>query len=64
MTSGGGSWGNPAERDPLEVLQDVKEGFVSLERGREDTAWSSSRVPGKSIGGKHRNVVGRWRLTP
>ncbi|ETW99687.1 MAG: hypothetical protein ETSY1_14075 [Candidatus Entotheonella factor] len=36
MTSGGGGWGNPAERDPLDVLQDVKDGFVSVARGRED----------------------------
>jgi N-methylhydantoinase B len=36
MTSGGGGWGNPAERDPLQVLQDVKDGFVSLQCARED----------------------------
>jgi N-methylhydantoinase B/oxoprolinase/acetone carboxylase alpha subunit len=35
MTSGGGGWGNPAERDPLQVLQDVKDGFVSLHSARE-----------------------------
>jgi N-methylhydantoinase B len=34
MTSGGGGWGNPAERDPLQVLQDVKDGFVSLQSAR------------------------------
>ena len=36
VTSGGGSWGNPAERDPLAVLQDVKDGFVSVHRACED----------------------------
>jgi N-methylhydantoinase B len=36
MTSGGGGWGNPAERDPLAVLQDVKDGFVSLHSARDD----------------------------
>jgi N-methylhydantoinase B len=36
MTSGGGGWGNPAERDPLQVLQDVKDGFVSLQKARDD----------------------------
>ena len=36
MTSGGGGWGNPAERDPLFVLQDVKDGCVSVENARED----------------------------
>ena len=36
MTSGGGGWGNPAERDPLQVLQDVKDGFVSLDSARNE----------------------------
>jgi N-methylhydantoinase B len=36
MTSGGGGWGNAAERDPLHVLQDVKDGFVSLRSAGED----------------------------
>jgi N-methylhydantoinase B/oxoprolinase/acetone carboxylase alpha subunit len=36
VTSGGGGWGNPAERDPLAVLQDVKDGFISLHSARED----------------------------
>jgi N-methylhydantoinase B len=35
VTSGGGGWGNPAERDPLAVLQDVKDGFVSLDSARQ-----------------------------
>ena len=30
ITSGGGGWGNPAHRDPLVVLQDVKDCFVSV----------------------------------
>ena len=38
MTSGGGGWGNPAERDPLQVLQDVKDGFVSLQSARKEYA--------------------------
>jgi N-methylhydantoinase B len=36
MTSGGGGWGNPVERDPLQVLQDVKDGFVSWQSARAD----------------------------
>jgi N-methylhydantoinase B len=36
ITSGGGGWGNPAERHPLQVLQDVKDGFVSLHSAREE----------------------------
>ena len=34
--TGGGGWGNPAERDPLAVLQDVKDGFVSVHSACED----------------------------
>ena len=30
-TAGGGGWGDPLERDPERVLDDVKDGFVSLE---------------------------------
>lgn len=35
-TAGGGGWGDPLEREPQRVLQDVMEGFVSLEAARED----------------------------
>lgn len=30
--SGGGGYGNPLDRDPLKVLEDVKEGYVSIEK--------------------------------
>ena len=30
-TAGGGGWGDPLERDPNRVLDDVKDGFVSLQ---------------------------------
>lgn len=33
---GGGGYGNPAERDPALVLNDVVQGYVSLEAARED----------------------------
>jgi N-methylhydantoinase B len=33
---GGGGWGNPAERNPHLVLEDVRDGYVSVERARED----------------------------
>ena len=36
ITSGGGGWGHPADRDALSVLQDVKDGFVSLGSARDD----------------------------
>ncbi len=34
--AGGGGYGNPLERDPEMVERDVVEGYVSLERARED----------------------------
>ena len=33
---GGGGYGPPAARDPARVLDDVREGYVSPERARED----------------------------
>lgn len=35
QTPGGGGYGDPFERDPLAVLEDVKSGKVSLKRARE-----------------------------
>jgi len=34
--AGGGGYGNPLEREPETVASDVMEGYVSLERARED----------------------------
>ena len=50
VTSGGGGWGNPAERDPLAVLQDVKDGFVSVHSAREDYGVVIGPIPGRSTG--------------
>ena len=36
MTSGGGGWGPPHERDPEKVRWDVLEGLVSMERARTE----------------------------
>lgn len=36
VTAGGGGWGNPLERDPEKVREDVLEGYVSIESARED----------------------------
>jgi N-methylhydantoinase B len=33
-SSGGGGWGNPLERDPVAVLDDVQNGYISLEAAR------------------------------
>jgi N-methylhydantoinase B len=35
-TGGGGGWGDPLERDPAHVREDVIEGFVSLEAARAE----------------------------
>ena len=35
-TAGGGGWGDPFERDPARVLEDVREGYVSLQSARTD----------------------------
>ena len=36
MTSGGGGWGDPFTRQPETVLDDVLDGFVSIEKARLD----------------------------
>jgi N-methylhydantoinase B len=36
VTTGGGGWGDPLEREPSLVLADVVEGRVSVERARDD----------------------------
>ena len=35
-SAGGGGYGSPFERDPQEVVQDVRNGYVSLEKAYED----------------------------
>jgi N-methylhydantoinase B len=34
-TGGGGGWGDPFERDPEDVLRDVRVGLISVQRARE-----------------------------
>jgi N-methylhydantoinase B len=36
LTAGGGGWGPPSERDPERVLEDVHEGYVSVDAAREE----------------------------
>ncbi|MEM2115242.1 MAG: hypothetical protein QXS12_07305, partial [Candidatus Caldarchaeum sp.] len=31
-TAGGGGWGDPKQRDPEKVLEDVKEGYITAEQ--------------------------------
>jgi len=33
---GGGGYGPPGARDPQRVLEDVREGYVSIERARDE----------------------------
>jgi N-methylhydantoinase B len=35
-SGGGGGWGNPFERDPQEVLEDVLNEYVSIKSAHED----------------------------
>jgi N-methylhydantoinase B/oxoprolinase/acetone carboxylase alpha subunit len=35
VTSGGGGYGPPAEREPSRVLADVRAGYVSVEEARD-----------------------------
>ncbi|MGO9119766.1 MAG: hydantoinase B/oxoprolinase family protein [Desulfomonilaceae bacterium] len=35
-SAGGGGYGNPFERDPADVAEDVQNGYVSIEKARED----------------------------
>lgn len=43
-TTGGGGWGNPLERNPGQVLQDVRQGRVSTESAREDYGVVTSKT--------------------
>jgi N-methylhydantoinase B/oxoprolinase/acetone carboxylase alpha subunit len=35
QVAGAGGWGAPCERDPVAVMADVRNGFISVERARE-----------------------------
>ena len=36
MTGGGGGWGDPTERDPERVREDVLDGYVTKEAAERD----------------------------
>jgi N-methylhydantoinase B len=36
LTGGGGGWGDPFEREPQAVVEDVRQGYVSVESARRD----------------------------
>jgi N-methylhydantoinase B len=35
LTAGGGGWGNPLERNPEHVANDVREGYISPEKAAD-----------------------------
>jgi len=35
-SAGGGGWGDPLERDPQRVIEDIRDGYVSLDGAREE----------------------------
>jgi N-methylhydantoinase B len=43
---GGGGYGPPTSRDPARVLEDVREGYVSIERAREEYGVAIDPVTG------------------
>jgi N-methylhydantoinase B len=45
VTGTGGGWGDPHERSVEEVVEDVRDGYVSSTRQRERTVSSSTRRP-------------------
>jgi hypothetical protein len=46
VLGGAGGWGNPAERDPARVAQDVAEDKLSAETRAASTVWRSIQLPG------------------
>ncbi|HWQ43110.1 MAG TPA: hydantoinase B/oxoprolinase family protein [Desulfosporosinus sp.] len=36
VSSGGGGWGDPHQRDPEKVRQDVRDGYISIDKARQD----------------------------
>ncbi len=38
-TAGGGGWGDPRERDPAAVREDVLDGKVTPEAAKEEYGW-------------------------
>ena len=56
---GGGGYGPPAGRDPERVLEDVREGYVSLERAREEYGVAIDPVTGTRAGGRDREAPRR-----
>jgi N-methylhydantoinase B len=41
-TAGGGGWGDPAERDPARVAEDVADGKVTVEAAEREYGWTRS----------------------
>jgi N-methylhydantoinase B len=59
-TPGGAGYGDPQQRDPWRVQEDVAEGVMSVEKAQTDYGWegsSEARNPGESREGKDRNCM-------
>jgi N-methylhydantoinase B len=35
-SAGGGGWGEPLERDPMRVIEDIRDGMVSVEAAKSE----------------------------
>ena len=35
-SAGGGGWGEPLEREPMRVIDDIRDGFVSVEMAKSE----------------------------
>jgi N-methylhydantoinase B len=46
-SAGGGGWGDPLERDPIRVIEDIRDGFVSIE-GAKSAYGVVAKTNGKS----------------
>ena len=57
-TAGGGGWGDPLDRDPARVRDDVLEDFVSVEAARDDYGVVIDAATRRSTGGDARTARG------
>jgi N-methylhydantoinase B len=61
VTTGGGGWGDPLEREPDLVLRDVLDGKVSLEAARDDYGVTFKATDGADLLAVHEQATAAWR---
>jgi len=44
LTGGGGGWGDPAERDPAAIQDDLRRGYVTQDRAAQDYGDAASQA--------------------